>query len=186
MSYQEGIDTSTGACPIASSGFYAAKHNPFVFFRDVSGSPPSKTNAYCSAHYRPFTALAADLAAGTMPDYVFITPDLCHDMHGAGGCPGTDALRSGDDWLRGNLPSLIAFVEAHQGVLFIVWDEGEGTSQIPFIAIGSGVKPGHAGTVTYTHSSMIKSVERILGLPYLPAVASSPDFSDLFRPGSFP
>src|SRR6476469_6340149 len=52
MAYQEGINGSTGACPISSSGFYAAKHDPFVFFRDVSGSPPSKNNAYCIAHHK--------------------------------------------------------------------------------------------------------------------------------------
>src|SRR3954447_9733436 len=34
--YQEGLNSSTGSCPIHTSGFYAAKHNPFVFFRDVS------------------------------------------------------------------------------------------------------------------------------------------------------
>ena len=51
------------ACPISSSGFYAAKHDPFVFFTDVSGSPPSATNTYCAAHHKAYTAFAADLAA---------------------------------------------------------------------------------------------------------------------------
>ncbi|HEX2613455.1 MAG TPA: hypothetical protein VHO02_07665, partial [Fibrobacteria bacterium] len=69
MSYQEGIDSLTGACPVASSGLYAAKHNPFVFFRDVSGNPPSKTNAYCASHHRPLPALYSDLAAGTVAAY---------------------------------------------------------------------------------------------------------------------
>ena len=38
MGYMEGLDSSTGACPVNSSGFYAAKHDPFVFFQDVAGS----------------------------------------------------------------------------------------------------------------------------------------------------
>src|SRR5690606_30952341 len=71
MTYQEGIDSATGACHIESSGFYAAKHNPFVFSRDVSGNPPSKTDAYCASHHRPLTALAGDLAAEAMARYVF-------------------------------------------------------------------------------------------------------------------
>ena len=41
MGYPEGLDSSTGACPVHSSGFYAAKHDPFVFFQDTAGSPPS-------------------------------------------------------------------------------------------------------------------------------------------------
>jgi hypothetical protein len=186
MSYQEGIDSLTGACPVASSGLYAAKHNPFVFFRDVSGNPPSKTNAYCASHHRPLSALADDLAAGTVATYTFITPDLCHDMHGDGACPEPDPLRAGDDWLRANLPPLIAFAEAHDGVVFIVWDEGEGDTRIPFIAIGPGVKKGYAGKKAYNHGSLVKSVERILGLPYLATVANGNDFADLFEPGKFP
>src|SRR6266545_4030356 len=51
-SYQEGIDDTSGACPIASSGFYQPKHDPFIFFQDVSGNPPSKTNVYCQEHHR--------------------------------------------------------------------------------------------------------------------------------------
>src|SRR6185312_9547918 len=47
-SYQEGMPA---ACPISSNGFYAAKHDPFVFFTDVSGSPPSATNTGCAAHH---------------------------------------------------------------------------------------------------------------------------------------
>jgi len=51
LSYQEGLNSTTGACPIASSGFYAPKHDPFVFFQDISGNPPSDTNARCAAHH---------------------------------------------------------------------------------------------------------------------------------------
>jgi hypothetical protein len=186
MTYQEGLNAETGPCPIVYSGFYAAKHNPFVFFRDVTGSPPSKSNAYCASHHRPLSALAADLAADSLAAYVFVTPDLCHDMHGDYGCPAGDELRAGDDWLRAHLPPLIASAEAHDGAIFIVWDEGGGTNRIPFIAVGPGVKKGYAGTKTYTHSSLVKSVERILGLPYLSTAAKANDFSDLFEKGKFP
>ena len=48
--YQEGLDPKyTGACPIVSSGhtFYAAKHNPFVFFKTSPGTrrPATTPNA---------------------------------------------------------------------------------------------------------------------------------------------
>lgn len=95
-SYQEGLNASTGSCPIHTSGFYAPKHDPFVFFKDVAGSPPSASNAYCVAHHRAFTALASDLAAGDVASYTFITPNLCNDMHGASGCPDSDTIHSGD------------------------------------------------------------------------------------------
>src|SRR5262245_60051061 len=95
-SYQEGLNSSTGTCPIASSGFYAAKHNPFVFFRDISGNPPSKTNSFCTAHHKALSALAGDLASGTVASYNFITPNQCHDMHGQSGCADSNTIRAGD------------------------------------------------------------------------------------------
>src|SRR5262249_51804263 len=39
--YQE--DFSGGSCPITTKGRYAVKHNPFVYFTDVSGNPPDAT-----------------------------------------------------------------------------------------------------------------------------------------------
>jgi phosphatidylinositol-3-phosphatase len=183
MSYQEGLSAKTGACPVKSSAAtrYAAKHNPFVFFRDVSGNPPSKTNAYCAAHHQPLSALAADMAGNAVASYVFITPDLCHDMHDK--CGNPSRVKNGDDWLKAELPAMIAWVNAHEGVIFLAWDEGKETQKIPFLAIGPHVKKGHAGMQAYDHGSMIKSVEKIFGLPVLEAVMGSRDLGDLMEGG---
>src|SRR6478736_1398389 len=177
MAYQEGMNEQTGACPIRSSGFYVPKHNPFIFFRDVSGDPPAKDT--------PYTALQADLA-GELASYVFITPDECHDMHGERGCPEENPIRTGDKWLKSELPRLISYAEQHDAVIFITFDEGSSSIKMPFIAIGTMVKPHYAGTERYSHSSQLKTVERILGLPPLPRVATSNDLSDLFKPGMYP
>jgi hypothetical protein len=185
ISYQEGLNEETGACPIQRSGFYVPKHNPFVFFRDISGDPPAKDSAYCAAHHKPYSALQADLA-GELASYVFITPDECHDMHSETGCPEENPIRTGDRWLKAELPRLIAYADKHAAVIFITFDEGGSTSKLPFIAIGSMVKPHYTGTERYDHSSQLKSVELILGLPLLPTVASANDLSDLFKPGAFP
>jgi phosphatidylinositol-3-phosphatase len=186
MTYQEGQNSTTGACPIATSGFYAPKHNPFVFFRDVSGNPPSKSNAFCAAHSKPYSSFAADLAANNLADYVFITPNQCHDMHGQSGCPNSNTVRAGDDWLKAELPRLIDWATLHAGVIFITWDEGSATTKVPFLAIGPGVKANFAGAVAYDHGSLVKSVERIFGLPFLSKVSGKNDFADLFEPGFFP
>jgi phosphatidylinositol-3-phosphatase len=184
MSYQEGISAETGACPVESSRktHYAAKHDPFVFFQDVSGNPPSKTNEYCAAHHRPYSALASDLAAGRLANYVFVTPNLCHDMHDR--CGNQSRVRNGDDWLRSELPAMIDFADKHSGVIFLAWDEGKETRKIPFLAIGPLVKKGFAGAARYDHGSIIKSVEKIFGLPVLEAVKGSGDLGELFENGS--
>ncbi|MEK8030171.1 alkaline phosphatase family protein [Ideonella sp. DXS29W] len=186
MSYQEGLNKRTGRCPIASDGYYAAKHNPFVFFRDVSGNPPSKTNTYCADHHKNYKALADDLANARVATFNFITPNQCNDMHGDIGCPNSNEIRAGDNWLKKNLPPIIDYVNAHQGAIFLVWDEGSNTNLMPFIAVGPGVKKGYASSVKLDHSSLLKSVEEILQLPLLATVSGATDFADLFQAGQFP
>ncbi|MBZ9765520.1 alkaline phosphatase family protein [Mesorhizobium sp. CA6] len=187
--YQEGLDPHwTGACPVTSSShtFYAAKHNPFVFFKDIAGDPPSKSAAKCISHTKPYNSLAADMSSGTVSSYVFITPNLCNDMHGAPGCIKGHPIKRGDNWLRASLPPIIDWAGKNNGIIFITWDEGSGTDKIPFIAIGPGVKPGYAGHAVYNHGSMLKSIEEIFGLPILASVQPDSDLSDLFKTGSFP
>src|SRR4051812_15731934 len=57
------------------TGRYAKRHNPFLFFTDLV-----KYRTYCEEHVVPGERLAVDMAAG-LPDFVWITPDLCEDMH---------------------------------------------------------------------------------------------------------
>lgn len=186
--YQQGM--TAGTCPVSAVDFYAPKHDPVVFFRDIAGSPPSSSNALCAAHHKPADALADDLAhPETMPRYAFITPDLCHDMHGDSGCPqGTNVaanIKAGDDWLAANLPAILTYANAHDGVVFLTFDEGDNSNVIAFYALGPRVVPGAVAT-TYSHSSLLKSIEEILGVPVLPTVASANDFADMFQPGMFP
>ena len=189
LSFQEGLNASTGACPISSSGFYAAKHDPYVFFQDIAGRTPSATAPVCVAHHRAYTtsSFAQALSQGTVAQYNFITPNLCNDMHGASGCPSSDVIGAGDSWLATNLPPIIQYANAHNGVIFLVWDEPEGGSPlIPFLAIGPHIKPGYSSPTVVTHSALVKTVEKVFGLPILPSVASANDFGDLFQAGFYP
>ena len=186
MSYDENVGAATGACPIVSSGFYAAKHNPFVFFQDVSGSPPATSAVRCVNHMRHFSQLATDLKDNAIADYVFITPNLCDDMHGAKGCNVADETQAGDAWLSEHLPPILSWATANAGVIIITWDEPLHTTEPPFIVVGPGVKPGYASPVRINHGSMLKSVERIFGLPFLATVAHDSDLADFFEPGAYP
>ena len=154
--YQEGLDATTGTCPIHSSNFYAAKHDPFVFFQDLTGNPPSATSATCTAHHKAYSTFADDLTSGDVASYTFITPNLCNDMHGATGCPNSNLIASGDMWLSAELPRILAYASAHVGVVFLAWDEGDTTGKMPFVALGPTVKAGYAGSVTYSHSSLVE------------------------------
>jgi len=188
-SYQQGLSASTGACPVHTSGVYAPKHDPFVFFQDVAGNPPSENNAFCAAHHRALThdTLVADLAADDVDAYTFLTPDLCHDMHGNracdNGCTSEGApacIAAGDAWLAENVPPILAYLEHHDGVLLIVWDESEGADTQPFVVAGPRVKAGYTSQATLNHSSFTKSVEEMLGLGVSDRVTDAVDFADCF------
>ncbi|MBV8762344.1 MAG: hypothetical protein JO257_33955 [Deltaproteobacteria bacterium] len=187
MTYQEGMSANT--CPISSisSAYYAAKHDPFVFFQDVAGATPSASNAYCVAHHKPYSAFAADLAAGNVASYVFITPNLCNDMHGATGCAqsGTNGdINMGDTWLSNEMPRILAYANAHNGVVYLTWDEGSANQSTAFLAFSPHIKTGSIATA-YTHSSLVKSIAEQLNVSPPSVVSSANDFTDMFETGYF-
>lgn len=180
-SYQEGIDGTD--CPLFSYNHYAAKHNPMIFFDDVTDGG-DRNSANCIAHVRPYHELTDDLAHGQAARYNFITPDTCDDMHDYLGCETLDSVHNGDRWLAQALPPILAS-DAYQrgGVVFITWDEGAGASDGPIgmIVLSPDAKPGYASMAHYTHSSLLRTLQDMLGvLPYLGDAANAADLSDLF------
>jgi len=179
--YAENV--TAGKCPVATSGLYAPKHVPMVFFTDVSGNPPSASNADCAQHVVPYTELATDLQNGTVAQYNFITPNLCDDMHGS--TPTCSAsISDGDTWLKQQIP-MIQASSAYKdgGAIFITWDESEGgESPIGMIVLSPFAKGGgYTSNKMYYHSSMVRTVQEIFGLtPLLNDAANQPDLSDLF------
>lgn len=180
-SYQEGI--SGEACPLHDDGRYAVRHDPFVYFADVTGDPPRADAPRCLAHVRPYSELAADLAAGTVARYNFITPDLCHSGHDR--CaPANDRVRQQDDWLASELPRIMASPAWQDGgVILVTWDEesGDGDAPIGLIAVSPLARPGYASAAATSHASTLRTVQEILGVtPLLRQAATATPLSDLF------
>jgi hypothetical protein len=197
-SWQEDVDG--GSCPLVAEAEYVPRHNPMVFFDDVTDTN-SSTSPRCIEHVRPYGELAAHLSAGTAPRYNFITPDLCHDMHGdqvllTNKCPGTDLIALGDTWLSSEMPKILASSQYRNGgVVFILWDESEfafspacaaslsPSCNIGLIILSPDLKsPGYSNTITYDHSSTLRTLQEIFQLgPFLGAAAGSNDLSDFFQ-----
>ena len=55
---------------------YAKKHNPFVLFDSVKNDPAEM------AKVKDYSQLGADLNSPRAPQFVWITPNQCNDMHG--------------------------------------------------------------------------------------------------------
>jgi phosphatidylinositol-3-phosphatase len=114
---------------------YERKHNPFISYANVQNSPARV------AKIVDFTQLATDLSNNTVPDYVWISPDQCNDMHGRGATPAdpcdfsqVNALISAGDTFLLNTVNAIMTSKAWTGnsVIFIVWDESDFTGSGPF------------------------------------------------------
>lgn len=179
--YQE--DIVGDFCPLSGKDLYAPKHNPMIFFDDVTENNNPKS-AYCIAHERPYTELATDLAHGTVARYNYITPNLCDDMHNSKGCPTKDTVKNGDNWLKEAIPPILAS-DAYKngGVIFITWDEGEGgDGPIGMIVLSPNAKVGYSNEIQYTHSSTLRTLQELFGVqPFLGDAANATDLSDLFE-----
>ena len=182
--YQE--DISGKVCPLTGVAKYAPKHDPFIYFDDMTGNL-SATDPYCIAHNRPYTELATDIANNTVPRYAFITPNLCNDMHNT--CaPQNNSVKQGDDWLKSEVPKILASkAYKDNGALFITWDESEGGDvPIGMIVLSPLAKGGgYTSNIKYTHSSTLRTFQEIFGVsPFLGDAAKATDLGDLFK--SFP
>jgi len=176
-SYQEDIPGTD--CPLTAVNYYAPKHNPMVYFTDVTGNV-DRNSANCISRVRPYTELTADLETNNVAAYNFITPNICNDMHDC-------SIGTGDTWLSKEVPKILASKAYKEGgALFVTFDESAGSDvPIGFIALSPLAKPGYSSSVTYTHSSTLRSVQEIFGVtPLLGDAANATDLSDLFK--SFP
>ena len=178
--YQE--DISGTVCPLTNTGLYAVKHDPFVYFDDVTDNQ-NPNSAYCIAHVRPFSELAADLQKGTVAQYNFITPNLCDDMHDK--CkPIENPIEQGDIWLSQNVPGILNSAAYKKGgALFITWDEAaSGDGPVGLIVLSAFAKGnGYENFIYYDHGSTLRTLEEIFGVsPFLNDAGNQKDLSDLF------
>lgn len=160
-------------CPVYNWGV------PQVFFSDLT-TDASPTAPLCVQHIRPLSELGPALANGTAPDYSFIAPNLCDDMHT--GCNYTNPIKDGDNWLRANVPLILNSTQYREGgALFIVFDEARyGDGPIPLIVMSPFAKPGYGNDIHYTHGSLLRTVEEIFSVPLLRNANYEPDLSNLF------
>lgn len=183
--YQEDIEGTV--CPLENSYPYAPKHNPFVYFDDMTDTV-DPNSAHCIAHVRPYAELAGDLETDAVAQYNFITPNLCNDMHDT--CaPISNQIRQGDTWLSEEVPKILSSTAyLNNGALFIVWDEGSSGSDepIPMILLSPLAKGnGYSNCIYYTHGSLLRTIQEIFNaLPLLGDAANQDDLSDLFATGA--
>ena len=156
---------------------YDANHVPMSYFSDIRNNPAQAANMV------PFTRFATDLANGTLPDFSFITPNICNDAHDC-------SLGTADSWLQTNIDPLIQSARFQQdGLLVIWWDESASSSangggKVAWTVVSPFAKRGYKSTTFYQHQSTLRLMLRALGVSTYPGdAASAPDMSEFFTTG---
>ena len=158
------------------AGRYAKKHNPFAYFTRVTGNPVRL------AQIVPLNQLGRDLANRRLPDFSLVVPDLCHDIHDC-------SVATGDRWLKGFLPRVLSSPQLRRGVVFIVFDEGDGADDTgggghtAALAVGPTVRRGARATAPLSHYGLLRTIEDAWSLPRLGHSRSAQPIVGIWRDG---
>jgi hypothetical protein len=153
-----------GASAPCSAGGNAAKHIPALYYRgsydDAAGVHDDAD--FCATEVLPFAELDPD----HLPTFAMVVPDGCHDGHDCGNA-------AVDGWLRVELAAILAGRDYRAGnsAVFVLWDED---TPVPNLVVAPSARPGPRPGEG-SHAAALKTIELMLGLPVLPAVAGVAD-----------
>ncbi len=162
----------------ADAGLYIERHDPLSYFSDVRNSSAQQTNVV------PFSQLAADESSGSLPNFLWITPNALDNAHS---CPSAnpsctlqERLATADAWLSANIQPLLDNPSfASSGLLIVVFDEGEDTDldhvggHVACVYAGTHVKNGYISTATYSHQDTLSLIGHALRLKRTPGLGAT-------------
>ncbi len=171
-----------------STTLYAQRHNPFVYFTDIRNNPARMQRIV------PLTQFDQDIKSSNVPAFVWISPDVCSDMHGVSAgealasgilaCATNDGvIARGDNFIHMLIPEIMNSPAWSEGsAIVIAWDESNssdgccksptgingvtlGGGNVPLIVITShGARHVVIDNREYNHYSLLGTIEQIWGL----------------------
>jgi hypothetical protein len=177
VNWSDGFLTDSTPAPVSGvPHLYAAKHNPFVYFANIQAGTNPKNS---QNNIVGFESLYADLKSGHAPNFSFIAPNQCHDMHGRGssevspGCSiDAGTIAQGDATVKRLVTDIKASPVWQKGnnVIVVVWDEndyGIESNQVVTIVDTNYGSKGVQSSLPYNHFSLLKTLEAGFRLNYL-------------------
>src|SRR5881409_1400744 len=169
--YMENQNMASG-CDLTYHQPYTPEHNPFVGFTDIVNSPTRCSQIVlanpsgCSVTDCP---LINDLNSGSAPNFMWLTPNNCDNMHGFTGICAA-SVSFGDGYLSSLVPNILKSTTftTQRSALFVVFDEGNGycplnqsTTEDCVYAVWAGplAKANYGTTNLYNHYSWLRTVE---------------------------
>jgi hypothetical protein len=156
-------------CYTHNTTTYVVRHNPPLYYANL----PT-----CATNDVPYSALAGNLSAGTLPQFAMLIPNLYDDMHtdqNAAPCnlgsATQDEVCQGDTWLRDQLPAVLSDGGRNDVTALIVFDEG-GTNQgggghVLLLEVGPNTCTGCTDSTPYSERSLADAIDDWFGLPHL-------------------
>jgi phosphatidylinositol-3-phosphatase len=135
--YMEDLPSAGDTLAQTSDGLYVRKHDPFLMYRDVYTSPARASNVV------PLTQLTTDLNSNHVPQFVWITPNQCNNMHGGtSACPFPDSptdqfqqalYQDGNNFLQTWVTAIMhSKAWTDHSAIFVTWDESSFADDAPF------------------------------------------------------
>ncbi|KAI6136995.1 phosphoesterase family-domain-containing protein [Pisolithus sp. B1] len=156
--------------------YYVRKHNPLIIYNSVA------QNSTRAARIRNFNDFAYDVGNNTLPQWIFVTPNLRDDGH------DTDVAYA-SDWLSFWLVPLLQDPNFNtpRTLILLTFDENETytiNNQVYSILLG-GVIPANSLNTTddtfYTHYSIISTIENNWSLGNLGRQDTNKTVANVFK-----
>jgi hypothetical protein len=167
-----------------SDPIYASKHNGIVNF--MSEQTPTEL-----AKMTPIQQLGIDLASGNVPNFSYIVPDMCTDMHGAppwcvdSGKPGDNVLIPKADAFVGQTVNQITSSQmwaTGNNAIVVTFDEGNTVSnKVVTVVITNHGPRGIKDNTAYNHYSLLASLQQTFGLGCLQNSCTATPMTPLFQ-----
>lgn len=166
---------------------YVAKHNGIVNFANLQ-------NPTDFAKMVPLQQLSVDLAAGTVPNFSYIVPNECNDIHGAppwcvdsniSGTVQQNWLIAHGDKFVGQIVNQItssSMWETGDNAIIVTFDEGESPTDLVFtVVISNHGQRGIQDDTTYNHYSLLASLQQTFSLGCLLNSCAATPMTKLFK-----
>jgi len=190
LTWKAYLEDMPAPCYKNASGNYTFATNPFIFYDNIGNN-----STRCTAHVIPANSggngppddnlLNALGSTSTASNFMWLTPNLCDNMHNC-------TISRGDNYLSKLVPLILNsyIFKNEKAALLITFDEGYGiypTDYVYTIWAGSTVKNHYQSSNQYSHFSLPRTLESVWDLVPLTAKdQGSPPMMEFFPSPSSP
>jgi len=167
--YSEDLPAAGSSVCTANGTRYTRKHDPWTDFSNLD-----------HLDERPYSDLALDEAASTLPNLAFVIPNNCDNSHDSG-C----TVAFADAWLAANVPAMLDALGPN-GMLVLTWDEDDfsASNHVLTVFVGPPVLPGYLSPNFISHYTVVRALCETLGLRPFGLAANEPSITDVWNAGT--